>query len=98
MVKIDINLKKLQNASAVFSSKEYVFTNIRRKTKLLQWKIPENIKKKKDIGRRLEAVSQQILIAQQLMHEIKTTTSSCILQYAQAENSVTSNAAKLGEK
>lgn len=98
MAEVNINLKKLHNASTMFSSKEYAFTNIRRTTNLLRWKLPEDVTKRKDIGRRLETVLQQIKAAEQLMHEIKTTTNSCILQYVQAENKITSNAEKLDGK
>ena len=94
MAEINIDLKKMHNASAKLSSKEYMFSNIRRTTSLLRWKLPEEIKKRRDIDRRLENVLRQIQIAEQLMHEIKTTTNSCILQYMQAENSITSNAEK----
>lgn len=94
MAEINIDFKKMHNASAGLSAKEYMFSNIRRTTSLLRWKLPEEIKKRRDIDRRLETVLSQIQIAEQLMHEIKTTTNSCISQYMQAENSITGNANK----
>ena len=92
MAEINIDLKKMRNASARLSSNEYMFSNIRRTTSLLRWKLPEEIKKRRDIDGRMEAVLRQIQIAEQLMHEIKTTTNSCISQYMQSENSITNNA------
>lgn len=94
MAEVNIDLRKMHNASARLSSKEYMFSNIRRTTSLLRWKLPEEIKTRRDIDRRLEAVLSQIQIAEELMHEIKTTTNSCIIQYMQAENNITSNADK----
>lgn len=94
MAEVNIDFKKLHNASAGLSSKEYMFSNIRRTTSLLRWKLPDEIKKRRNIDGRLETVLKQIQIAEELMHEIKTITNSCIIQYLQAENSITSNANK----
>lgn len=94
MAGVNIDLKKMHNASVRLSSKEYMFSNIRRTTSLLQWKLPEKIKKRRDIDRRMETVLKQIQVAEQLMREIKTTTNSCITQYMMAENNITSNADK----
>ena len=92
MAEINIDFKKLQNASSKLSSKEYMFSNIRRTTSLLRWKLPEEIKTRRDIDKRIETVLRQIQIAEQLMHEIKITTNSCISQYMQAESSISRNA------
>lgn len=94
MADINIDLKKMHNASAKLAAKEYMFSNIRRTLGLIRWKLPEELKTKKDIEKRINNVLKQVQVAEQLMHEIKTTTNSCISQYVQAENKNSANAKK----
>ena len=94
MSDINIDLRKMRNASAKLATKEYMFSNLRRTMGLIRWKLPEEIKQKKEIDKRIEKILKQIQTAEELMHDIKTTTNSCISQYAQAENRLTENANK----
>ena len=94
MADINIDLKKMRNASAKLAAKEYMFSNVRRTVSLSRWKLPEEIKQKKEISKRIEQVLKQLQKAEQMMHEIKTTTNSSISQYMQMENGLTENAKK----
>ena len=94
MADINIDLKKMHDASAKLASKEYMFSNIRRSVGLIRWKLPEELKKKKGIEKRIENVIQQLQIAERIMHEVKTTTNGCISQYVQADRNLNDNAKK----
>ena len=94
MAYVNIDLKKMHNASAKLATKEYLFSNVRRTVGLIRWKLPDELRQKKDIERRINNVLKQVQMAEQLMHEIKTTTNSCISQYVQAENHNNDNAKK----
>lgn len=94
MADIEIDFEKMYRASAYLSSRAYMFSNIRRTVGLSRWKLPEDIKKQKNIGKRMEDVMKQLQAAEQLMSEMKTVTNSCISQYMKAENRNTNNANK----
>lgn len=94
MTDIYINFEKIHRASSYLSSKSYLFFSIRRTVGLSRWKLPDKVKKQKNVENRIEEIMRQLQIAEQLMNEMKTVTNSCISQYMNAENVNTDNANK----
>lgn len=94
MADINIDFEKMYRASAYLSSRAYMFSNIRRAVGLSRWKLPEDIRKQKNIGERMEEIMKQLQTAEQLMNEMKTVTNSCISQYMKAESKNAGNADK----
>lgn len=89
---LKFDIKRVRSANYALPNQLAKIAGIKRGIGLLRWRIPEQIRSKKDIGRRINNIYQQLAEIERDINKIYDVTNQSLYQYSNMEEKNTSNA------
>ena len=89
---IKFDIKRMRSANYALPTQLAKMAGIKRGIGLLRWRIPEQIRNKRNIGQRMNSIYAQLAEMEKDINRIYDVTNQCLYQYSKKKKKNTSNA------